>query len=528
MSLQQIVSSASAGLLSALGRAPRPARAPGLPNPYLTGNYAPVRRETESPAMEVVSGEVPAGLAGTLYRVGPAPRFEPRDRRSYHWFDGDGMVEAFRFEGGRVAHRRRWVRTDKLRMEEQAGSALFGGLRDFATATPMEGWRALGFSPLELLEMRARATLGLPLRDDQLARVMRAHDRSNTNVLRMAGRLLTLVESSAAHELDPDTLETRGRFTFGGLLETRPMAAHPKIDPESGAIYTFGCSVAPPYLTYYVFGPDGELRLQRAIDVPFPAMMHDFSVTATRAVFYHLPATFRADNLGSGEPVRWEPSAGARIGVTLRDDPAAPVRWFEIPPCYIFHPMNAFDDGDAVVLDVACYQRVPLFDLGGESPNPRLRDNPEARLVRMRVDLATGAVTESTLDDVPMEFPVTDPRRAARPYRYGWAACRRGTQDDRGFFNALMLQDHAEGRARYLELGRSRFTSEPVFVPRDPAAPEGDGWLLAVVYDAEHDRSELLVLDALDLARSPVAVLRCPHRIPYGFHGSWVDAAPAG
>jgi carotenoid cleavage dioxygenase len=181
-----------------------------------------------------------------------------------------------------------------------------------------------------------------------------------------------------------------------------------------------------------------------------------------------------------------------------------------------------------VVLDVACYQRVPLFDLGGESPNPRLRDNPEARLVRMRVDLATGAVTESTLDDVPMEFPVTDPRRAARPYRYGWAACRRGTQDDRGFFNALMLQDHAEGRARYLELGRSRFTSEPVFVPRDPAAPEGDGWLLAVVYDAEHDRSELLVLDALDLARSPVAVLRCPHRIPYGFHGSWVDAAPAG
>lgn len=524
MSVLQILSSTSSGLLSALGRAPR-RRAPAVQNPYLQGNFGPLRRETETPALEVISGEVPRDLAGTLYRIGPAPRFEPIDPLRYHWFDGDGMVDAFRFEDGCVAHRRRWVRTDKLELEERAGRALFGGMRDFATATPVDGWRALGFSPLELLEMRARSLLGLPLRDDQIARVMRAHDRSNTNVLRMAGRLLTLVESAAAHELDPETLETRGRYTFGGVLETHAMSAHPKIDPESGAIYTFGYSPAPPYLTYYVFGADGARRLQRDIDVPFPAMMHDFSVTATRAVFYHLPAAFRLDDISSGEPVRWEPSLGARIGVTLRDDPAAPVRWFEIPPCYIFHPMNAFDDGDAVVLDVVRYARIPLFDLGGEAPNPRPLENPEARLCRLRLDLATGAVTDETLDDLPVEFPVTDPRYGTRPYRHGWAACRRGGHDDRGLFNALVRYDHAAGRAVYRDLGRGRFTSEPIIAPRRPDAPEGDAWLLAVVHDADEDRSELHVLDAIDLDRPPVAVLRCPHRIPYGFHGSWAESA---
>ncbi|EYF04359.1 carotenoid oxygenase family protein [Chondromyces apiculatus] len=522
MLLDRLLSAAPPALRGLLGRPPPTAPHPPPPNPYLQGNYAPYRAETETSALELASGEVPRALSGALYRMGPAPRYEPLDPVRYHWFDGDGMVDAFHFEDGRVSHRRRWVRTDKFQQEERAGRALFGGIRDLASATLPEGWLALGFTPLELLELRARSVLGLPLKEDQIRRIVRSQDRSNTNVLPMAGRLLTLEESAAAHELDPRTLETRGRYTFGGLLDFAPMVAHPKIDPATGVIYTFGYGSKAPYITYYVFGADGSLRLRREIDAPYASMMHDFSVTETRAIFYHLPATlWMGAKMQGRDAVRWEPSLGARLGVTSRDDAAAPVQWIDIPPCYLFHPMNAYDDGDAVVLDIARYPRLPFFDMGGESPNPRFTDNPDARLTRLRVDLRSGTVTETLVDDAPMEFPVVDPRYAMRPYRYGWGASRRGPAGAEGQLNALALYDHTQGHSRRRELGPKSFTSEPVIVPRHPDAPEGDAWLLAVVYHADEDRSELLILDALELDRTPIAVLRCPHRIPYGFHGNW-------
>ncbi|AKT42003.1 carotenoid oxygenase family protein [Chondromyces crocatus] len=528
MLLDRLLTVAPTGLRAVLGRPSKegePAQPASSSNAYLRGNFAPLREETHTEALEVVAGEVPRGLAGALFRIGPAPRFEPIDALRYHWFDGDGMVDAFHFDGGRVSHRRRWVRTDKFRHEEEAGRALFGGMRDLATSTPPGGWIALGFSPMELLELHARSTFGVPLRDDQIHRVMRSQDRSNTNVLQMAGRLLSLEESSAAYELDPRTLETRGRFTFGGVLDVAPMVAHPKVDPKTGVIYTFGYGSVPPYVVYYVFGPDGALRLRRPIDTTYPSMMHDFSVTETRAVFYHLPATLWMDNMKSGEPVRWEPSRGARIGVTARDDADAPVRWIDIPPCYVFHPMNAYDDGETLVLDIARYPRLPLFDLGGEAPNPRIQDNPEARLTRLRVDVQRGTVTEEALDEDAMEFPVVDPRHAMRPYRYGWAVSRRGAcADERGMFNAITRYDLQERRVQRRLFGRASFPSEPIVVPRSATSAEGEGWLLTVVYHADEDRSELVVLDALDVEGAPVAVLRCPHRIPYGFHGSFVEA----
>jgi carotenoid cleavage dioxygenase len=510
-------------LFGALGRpARRPARK-ALKNPYLEGNFAPVGRESAFEDLEVKRGRIPEGLRGTLYRMSPGPHYTPIDPMMYHWFDGDGVVDALRIDDGRVSHRNRWVRTEKFALEERAGRALFGGLRNLATGTPLDGWLALGFKPLELLELRAKAMLGLPPRKDQMLRVLRAVDTSNTAIVHMAGRLLSLVESSAAHELDPDTLETRGRFTFGGVVEgMRSMVAHPKIEPGTGTIYTFGYGFGVPQIMYYVFGADGSSRVVREIDVPFPAMMHDFSVTESRAVFYHLPATALRENLESGNPVRWEPSRGARIGVTLRDDPAAPVQWFDIPACYVFHPMNAFDDGGAVVLDVCRYARIPLFDPGGENPNAPFYEYSPAWLCRWRLDLATGKLSETILDDAPAEFPVVDPRYATRRYRHGWVAAQQGPSSARGYFNSIGYADLEAGTVRYRVLGPASYTSEPIFVPRSKDAPEGDGWLLAVVYHADEDASELWILDATDIDAEPVAVVRCRQRVPYGFHGTWV------
>lgn len=518
----------------------RPRRqGPSFENPYLHGNFAPIGEEHDSGPLEVIQGQVPKDLRGALYRMSPAPRFAPVNPTLYHWFDGDGMIDAFHVRDGQVSHRNRWVRTGKLGMEERAGRALFGGIRDLATSTGVEGWLALGFSPGELLRVAASGLLGRKPSEEDVRRVLPVMDRSNTSIAWMAGRLLSLVEGSGAHEIEPETLETLGRFDFGGALDVMKggMVAHPKIEPETGTIFTFGYWIGRGGLTYHVFGADGRVRVARDIETPYPAMMHDFSVTETRAVFYHLPAVLHMEDPRNSNTIRWEPSRGARIGVMARegvgheaepawspDEARARVRWYEIPPCYVFHAMNAFDDGEAVVLDVVKYPRLPLFDPGGENPNARFEEYPAGRLTRIRLDLTTGEVRETEMDEAACEFPIVDPRRTGRRYRHGWVAARRGATCGRGIMNAIGHVDFETGKVDYRVLGRSTYTNEVLFVPRSPSAEEGDGYLITTVYHADQGECDLLLLDAQGMDREPVATVRTKRRVPYGFHGTWVPA----
>ncbi len=505
---------------------PRPRRA-SLPNPYLEGNFAPLGAEHDAPSLDVIQGAFPRDLRGAHYRMSPAPKFRPLDPTLYHWFDGDGMIDAFHIEEGHVSHHNRWVRTAKLAREEAAGHALFGGIRDLAASTPLEGWFAMGFTPADLARMMVGGLLGRGPTDEQLRRVLPVMDRSNTSIAMMAGRLLSLVEGSGAHEIDPRSLATLGRFDFGGSLDVLKggMVAHPKIEHATSTIFTFGYWGARGGLTYHVFGADGARRLSRDIETPYPAMMHDFSVTETRAVFYHLPAVFHMDDLKDPNTVRWEPSRGARIGVVSRDDAAAPVRWYEIAPCFVFHPMNAFDDGEAVVLDLVKYPRLPLFDPGGENPNAFADEYPSGRLVRVRLDLATGHTTETVLEELPCEFPVVDPRWATRRHRHGWFAAREGAASGQGIMNTIGHVDFETGKITHRVLGPSTFTNEALFVPRTADAEEGDGYLLTTVHHADQGVSDLLLLDARNIEAEPIATARTRHRVPYGFHGTWVPAA---
>ena len=450
-------------------------------DPFLRGNFAPWPMEGEIHDL-VVEGEIPRELNGTLYRNGPNPQFAPRGK--YHWFDGDGMIHALTVSEGKAQYRNRWVRTQRFHLERDAGESLFGGLADFTNTDP----RAEGVFP----------------------------NAANTNIIWHGGKLLALWEAGPPHELNPHTLETIGPYDFDGKL-SGPMTAHPKIDPETRELLFFGYSPFPPYLRYYVADAEGKITRSEDIDVPMPTMMHDFIATREHVIFMVFPATFRFENFASGTPIRWEPELGTKIGVMPRNGGSADVRWFEMDPCFVFHPMNAYSEKGKVIADVCRFDRLPLFGDGGALADSSAN---QPHLSRWTIDLV-GGVKEEHRDDSPSEFPRLDERYAGLPYRYGYTGGRMGETMDGGFFNALFLYDHKSGRRHAHDFGLSSFTSEPVFVPRSPQSAEGDGFLLAVVYQQQENRSDLVILDAENIENKPVATIKLPHRIPYGFHGNW-------
>jgi carotenoid cleavage dioxygenase len=472
--------------------------------PFLSGNFAPWPMEGEIHDCEVV-GEIPRELAGTYYRNGANPQFAPRGR--YHWFDGDGMIHAFRFEDGRVSYRNRWVRTERFELERAAGDSLFGSLTDMGASDE----RVQG----------------------------RSANAANTNIVWHGGRLLALWEAGLPHALDPRTLETLGPFDYDGAL-TRPMdpelaqglgldapggevpgimTAHPKVDPETGELLFFGYSPFPPFLVYYCVDAGGRLTRRVPLDPPFASMQHDFVATRNHVVFPVFPAVFDLALIEqTGSPLGWQPERGAHLGVMPRSGGADDVVWIETDPCYVFHFMNAWEDGGRIVTEVARYPVLPLFGYdAGEY----------ASLHRWTIDLAAGSVKSEPLDDATIEFPRLDERRAGLPYRHGYAAAMlpgSGLEPAQLRFDTIVHYDLARGRRRAHRLRPGSATGEPVFVPRSPQAEEGDGFLLAAVYRGDENRSDLLVLDARDVEAEPLARVRLPHRVPFGFHGNWKPA----
>jgi carotenoid cleavage dioxygenase len=291
------------------------------------------------------------------------------------------------------------------------------------------------------------------------------------------------------------------------------MTAHPKLCPRTGELHFFAYSWAPPFLTYHRADAGGRLVQSEVIEVPGPTMMHDFAITERHVVFMDLPLVFDLELAMAGSmPYRWSDEYGARVGVMPRGGTGADVRWLEVAPCYVFHPLNAYDDErSAVVMDVVRYPELWRSGFSG----------PPAHLHRWRIDAAAGRVSEAPLDDRAIEFPRVDERRVGLPHRYGYAVDT-GRGADEFSATSLVKYDLRAGASTAHDFGPGRVPAEPVFVPASPTAGEDEGWLLTYVYDAARDGSDLVILDAADFTGKAVATIALPQRVPFGFHGSWI------
>ncbi|HEY3810043.1 MAG TPA: carotenoid oxygenase family protein [Acidimicrobiales bacterium] len=479
-------------------------------NPYLEGDFAPVAQEltvTEVPT----SGTIPGFLDGRYLRNGPNPIATPNPA-TYHWFLGTGMVHGLRIRDGQVEwYRNRYVRS--RRVAQALGEAVRPG--------PVHA----GFD-----------------------------FAANTHVIGHAGRSLALVEGGPLpYELD-DELATVGPYDFAGTLRGG-YTAHPLRDPATGDLhavsYYFGWGNR---VEYSVIDPAGRLRRSVDIEVGGSPMMHSFSLTEHHVVIFDLPVTFDAHKaaalaprpfaratewvmartvgrrripdwigaLSVGQapeavlPYSWNTGYPARVGVMPRTGGGADVRWFDVEPCFVYHPLNAYDDGDRIVVDVARHPKMFATEHRGPSEGPPTLD-------RWTVDLAAGKVLEERLDDHGQEFPRMDERLIGRRHRFGYCVgFEQGDGGVTGVAQNLIKHDLASGRTETRSFGVGHATDEFVFVPAGPDAAEDDGVLMGFVYDRESDRSDFMVLDAATL--ETIATAHLPARVPHGFHGSWVPA----
>ena len=445
-----------------------------ISNPWLDGNFGPVH--TEVSAFDLpVTGTIPQELCGRFLRNGPNPIGDV-DRSTYHWFTGAGMVHGVRLRDARAEwYRNRWVRSPEVAEalgEDPPGSPFAGDVRIFA---------------------------------------------ANTNVIGHAGTTLAIVEAGAPPIELTEDLDTVGPTDFAGTLE-HPFSAHPKRDPQTGELFVVAYFWAwGERIRYMVVGVDGKVR--HAVDLPVPGMpmVHDTAITETRALLFDLPCTFDLDAAmaGAALPYRWNPDYGARVGLIPREGHAEDVAWFEVDPCYVFHPLNAYDADDGkVVVDLVRWPQMFADHVLGPREGP-------TRLDRWTIDPVADKVLIETLDDRGQEFPRHDERLLGRRHRFGYAVAVHEPFDQ----GAGLKHDLAAATTEVHDYGPGRHTGELVFIPRSRDAAEDDGWLLSFVYDENTDRSDLVILHAQEFEGDPVATVHLPQRVPFGFHGNWVPDA---
>ena len=424
---------------------------------WLRDNFAPTFEERTDFDLNVI-GHIPDSLQGTLLRNGA----NPQSGESAHWFLGNGMLHGVRIEAGQAKwYRNRYVKTP---LYLKPDGDVMDGLGDMTMSA------------------------------------------ANTNVIHHAGKIMALEEGHWPFVVSNE-LETVGPNNYGGKLEGA-MTAHPKLCPETGELLAFSYGMTPPYLTYLRASASGELLQTEQIEVPGATMIHDFNVTRNFVIFMDLPAVWNFEGMATtGLPILWDESYGARLGVMPRNGGNADVVWYEIDPCYVFHPLNAYENGDKIVIDVC---RMDDTMKPGSSAPPML--------YRWTIDQVSGRVTETQLDDRVVDFPRVADAVVGLKHQFGYCAAFAGSAP---YGEGLIKYDLEAGTSEYRHLDGGQ-ASEAVFV-KDPAASgEDGGFLLSYVYQPEIDQSEVLILNAQDMLGEPVARIQIPARVPAGFHGNWI------
>lgn len=464
-------------------------------HPYLNGAWTPLHEEVNAFDLDVIEGTIPADIDGVYLRNTENQVHQPLGR--FHPFDGDGMIHQIEFHGGRAAYRNRFVRTRCFAAEQEAGGSLWGGLADPASLALRPGFGAHGA----------------------------LKDSSSTDVVVHAGQALsTFYQCGEGYRLDPLTLEQRGLESWTPI---EGISAHPKVDEATGELLFFNYSKHAPYLHLGEVGADNRLIRYTPVPLPGPRLPHDMAFTENYAVLNDLPVFWDAKLLERNiHAVRFHEGLPSRFAIVPRHGRGGEIRWFEAAPTYVLHWLNAYEDGDEIILD-GYFQEDP-------TPPPRKDALPgfehmmayldefsfRPKLHRWRFNLVDGTTREERLDDRVMEFGMINGRFGGRKYRYAYS-----TLSEPGWFlfKGFVKNDLETGRSSEYVLGPGRYASEAPFAPRIGGVDEDDGYLVSFITDENTGTSECILIDAKHIEAGPICRIALPHKLCSGTHACWAD-----
>ena len=464
-------------------------------NPYLEGPHGPTRDEIDAFDLDVI-GDVPKDLDGIYLRNGPNQRVDPIG--VHHWFDGDGMLHGVTIADGKISYRNRWIRTEGLQAEEQAGHTIWPGIIDKPDRSLPQAWGS----------------------DRNLK------DASNTDVVFHNGKAITtFYQCGDPYAVDPRTLETTGVLEVcdGGL---RSMSAHNMVDEQTGEMMFFDYATRPPFMTYGVVDANGHLSNHTEIELPGARLPHTLAITRNYTILMDLPLFWDPELLKQdAHKVQFHPDLPSRFGVIPRHGSGSEIRWFEAEPTYIYHIVNAWEDGDRIVLD-GC-------KLGHPEPTQddrRRYAGPYASLMawmkldasyhRWIFDLRTGACSEQRINDLISEFPMINSSLNGERTRYSYHVSF--ADADTVLFDGLVKYDSESGAVSRYKFPAGHFGSEAPFAPQTNGAAEDDGYVVTFVSIPAEQRAELQVFDARNIEHGPLCRALIPNHIASGFHSCWI------
>ncbi|NP_001306785.1 carotenoid 9,10(9',10')-cleavage dioxygenase 1-like [Nicotiana tomentosiformis] len=488
------------------------------PLPFLQGNYAPTDDETPPFKNLPVKGHLPECLNGEFVRVGPNPKFAPV--AGYHWFDGDGMIHGLHIKDGKATYVSRFVRTSRLKQEEFFGGAKFMKIGD------LKG--LFGLFSVYIYMLREK----LKVLDTSYG-----NGTANTAMIYHHGKLLALHEGDKPYVvkvLEDGDLQTLGMLDYDKRLQ-HSFTAHPKVDPVTGEMFTFGYSQTPPYATYRVISKDGVMQDPVPITIPASVMMHDFAITENYSIMMDLPLYFKPKEMVKNKKLAYsfDPTKKARFGILPRyAKNESLIKWFELPNCFIFHNANAWEEGDDVVL-ITCRLQNPDLDVINGTEKEQQRDGFTNELYEMRFNIKTGLASQKKLSESAVDFPRVNENYTGRKQRYVYGTILNHMAKITGIVKFDLHAEPETGKTKLevggnvlgiFDLGPGRFGSEAIFVPRQPGTEceEDDGYLILFVHDENTGKSSVNVIDAKTMSAEPVAVVELPKRVPYGFHAFFV------
>ncbi|ORV10943.1 carotenoid oxygenase family protein [Mycobacterium celatum] len=470
-------------------------------HPYRTGPWRPQTTEWDAEDLTAIDGEIPHDLDGIYLRNTENPLHPAL--KTYHPFDGDGMLHVVGFRDGKAFYRNRFIRTDGFLAENAAGGALWPGLAEpVSLCKRTDGWGARG-----LLK-----------------------DASSTDVVVHRGTALTsFYQCGDLYRLDPYTAETLGKEHWNGRFPFDwGVSAHPKVDATTGELLFFNYSKQAPYMHYGVVDANNELVHYVDVPLPGPRLPHDMAFTENYVVLNDFPLFWEPELLARDLHVaRFHPDMPSRFAVLPRRGQTADIRWFEAEPTFVLHFVNAHEDGDDIVLDGFFQADPEPADTGTGSKWQRAfrflaLDRMQARLHRWRLNLLTGAVAEEQLSESITEFGVINNDFAATKYRYSYAA----TGKPGWFlFDGLVRHDVLTGHEQRYSFGDGVYGSETAMASRGTGGAEDDGYLVTLTTDMNADASYCLIFDAARLSDGPLCKLQLPERISSGTHATWAPGA---